>query len=109
MSRVISESSDLSRTLIILQQIMGKEMDIICGMITLYHQKIGKILLPESFGLTEEEASRGFYTLGEGITGKVVETGKAIMLPSFGDEPAFTEPAHSGLTSIRNFPLFACQ
>lgn len=78
MSRVIAESSDLSHTLIILQQIMEKEMNIVCGMISLYHQKSGRILIHESFGLTEDEASRGVYALGEGITGKVVETGKAI-------------------------------
>jgi Nif-specific regulatory protein len=89
MSRVIAESSDLSHTLVILQQIMAKEMSIVCGMISLYHQKSGRILVHESFGLTDEEASRGVYALGEGITGKVVETGKAIMLPSITNEPAF--------------------
>jgi Nif-specific regulatory protein len=89
MSRVISESSDLSHTLVILQQIMEQEMNIVCGMITLYHQKSGRIILHESFGLTEDEASRGVYALGEGITGKVVETGKAMMLPSISNEPAF--------------------
>jgi len=91
MSRVIAESSDLSHTLVILQQIMEKEMNIVCGMISLYHQKSGRILIHESFGLTEEEASRGVYALGEGITGKVVETGKAIMLPSITNEPAFLD------------------
>jgi len=91
MSRVIAESSNLSHTLVILQQIMEKEMNIICGMISLYHQKSGNILIHESFGLTEEEASRGVYALGEGITGKVVETGKAIMLPSITNEPAFLD------------------
>ena len=89
MSRVIAESADLSHTLAILQQIMEKEMSIVCGMITLYHQKSGRILIHESFGLTEDEASRGVYAIGEGITGKVVETGKAIMLPRISEEPSF--------------------
>jgi Nif-specific regulatory protein len=89
MSRVIAESADFAHTLVILQQIMQQEMLVVCGMITLYHQKTGKILLHESFGLTDEEASKGVYALGEGITGKVVETGKAIMLPRISDEPSF--------------------
>ena len=89
MSRVISESSNLSHTLTILRQIMAQEMNIVCGMITLYHQKSGRILLHESFGLTDDEASCGVYALGEGITGKVVETGKAIMLPRISEEPSF--------------------
>lgn len=89
MSRVIAESADLSHTLMILQQIMERDMSIICGMISLYHQKTGGILLHESFGLTEDEAAKGVYALGEGITGKVVETGKAVMLPKISEEPGF--------------------
>jgi Nif-specific regulatory protein len=89
MSRVISESSDLSGTLKILQQIMAHDMNIVCGMISLYHRKSGRLLMHESFGLTEEEAARGVYAPGAGITGKVVETGQSIMLHSIGNEPAF--------------------
>ncbi|BCS55063.1 sigma-54-dependent Fis family transcriptional regulator [Geobacter sp. SVR] len=95
MSRVIAESADLPPTLIILQKIMEKEMNIVCGMISLYHQKSGRILIHESFGLTEEEEARGIYALGEGITGKVVETGKAIMLPRISEEPAFLHRTRS--------------
>jgi len=89
MSRVIAESSDLSHTLIILRRIMKREMKIVCGMVSLYHQETGQIFLHESFGLTENEASKGVYDLGEGITGKVVETGKAITLPRVSEEPDF--------------------
>jgi len=89
MSRVISESSDLSGTLKILQRIMANDMNIVCGVISLYHRKSGRLLLHESFGLTEEEAARGVYAPGAGITGKVVETGQSIMLHSIGNEPAF--------------------
>lgn len=95
MSRVIAESSDLANSLAILQQIMEKEMNIVCGMISLYHQKSGRILIHESFGLTEEEASLGVYALGEGITGKVVETGRAIMLPRISEEAAFLHRTRS--------------
>ncbi len=95
MSRVIAESGNLTHTLILLQQIMEREMNFVCGMITLYHQRPGRILIHESFGLTEEEAAKGVYDLGEGITGKVVETGKAIMLPCISEEPAFLHRTRS--------------
>ncbi|MDD2270660.1 MAG: sigma 54-interacting transcriptional regulator [Desulfuromonadaceae bacterium] len=108
MSRVIAESSDLSHTLTILQQIMEMEMNIICGMISLYHQKSGRILLHESFGLTEDEASRGIYALGEGITGKVVETGKAIMLPRIHEEPAFLHRTRSLKYGLDQELSFVC-
>lgn len=108
MSRVIAESSDLSHTLIILQQIMEKDMNIVCGMISLYHQKSGRILLHESFGLTEDEASRGVYALGEGITGKVVETGKAIMLLRISEEPAFLHRTRSLKYGLDQELSFVC-
>jgi Nif-specific regulatory protein len=108
MSRVIAESSDLSHSLVILQQIMEKEMNIICGMISLYHQKSGRILIHESFGLTEDEASRGVYTLGEGITGKVVETGKAIMLPRLSEDPSFLHRTRSLKYGLDQELSFVC-
>jgi len=108
MSRVIAESSDLSHTLIILQQIMEKDMNIVCGMISLYHQKSGRILLHESFGLTEDEASRGVYALGEGITGKVVETGKAIMLLRISEEPTFLHRTRSLKYGLDQELSFVC-
>ena len=35
------------------------------------------------------EAARGVYHLGEGITGKVVETGETIVVPRISEEPNF--------------------
>jgi len=108
MSRVLAESSDLSGTLILLQQIMEQEMNIVCGMICLYHQKSGRILIHESFGLTEDEAARGVYALGEGITGKVVETGKAIMLPRISEEPTFLHRTRSLKYGLDQELSFVC-
>nr|WP_320051139.1 sigma 54-interacting transcriptional regulator [uncultured Desulfuromonas sp.] len=95
MSRVIAESANLCHSLLILQQIMAREMNFVCGMITLHHQRSGRILIHESFGLTDEEASKGVYALGEGITGKVVESGHAIMLPCISEEPSFLHRTRS--------------
>lgn len=95
MSRIIAESSDLSHTLIILRRIMKREMKISCGMICFYHQKTGRIIIHESFGLTASQESKGVYDLGEGITGKVVETAKPIILSRVKDEPTFLHRTRS--------------
>jgi Nif-specific regulatory protein len=39
--------------------------------------------------LSEEEEARGIYCFREGITGKVVETGKAMIVPRIGDDKDF--------------------
>jgi Nif-specific regulatory protein len=41
-----------------------------------------QISIEVSYGLTEEEQSRGIYKIGEGIIGKVVATGRAVVIPN---------------------------
>ncbi len=86
---LITGSADLKRTLGVLLQIMERHMSVVRGMVTLYHRRTGKIFVHESLGLTDEEAARGVYYLGEGITGKVVELGRLIVVRDIRTEPAF--------------------
>lgn len=89
MSQIATESGDLSSIINILLRLMKRHMKIVRGMVSLYDKDSGNIVLHESFGLTPEEARKGVYLLGEGITGKVVETGQTIVVPSIRDEPEF--------------------
>ncbi|THF54435.1 sigma 54-interacting transcriptional regulator, partial [Pseudothauera rhizosphaerae] len=59
------------------------------GMVSLYEPDSGRIFIHRSVGLTEEEAARGIYAPGEGIIGRVVETGQPIVVPRISEEPAF--------------------
>ena len=86
---LISGSADLNKTLAVLLQIMERQMRVVRGMVTLYHRRTGKIFIHESLGLTDEEVARGVYYLGEGITGKVVELGRLIVVRDIRTEPAF--------------------
>ena len=53
------------------------------------NRKTSNITVSSSFGMTEEEESRGVYQLGEGITGKVVETGESIVIPDITSDKRF--------------------
>jgi Nif-specific regulatory protein len=89
MSQVITESADLSHTVKILLRIMEKYMNVVRGTVSLCDRQAGTIYIHESFGLSQEEEARGIYRFGEGITGKVVETGKAMIVPRIGDDKNF--------------------
>ncbi|MDR3480016.1 MAG: sigma 54-interacting transcriptional regulator [Burkholderiaceae bacterium] len=89
MSRIAAENEGLENILKILLQLMRRHMKVLRGMISLFDAGTGKIFIHDSFGLTDEEAARGIYYLGEGITGKVVESGEAFVAPRISDEPAF--------------------
>jgi Nif-specific regulatory protein len=89
MSKAVTESETLSDTLSILLKIMKEDMGVARGMVSLFNSRIGKIFIHDSIGLTKEEETRGVYSIGEGITGKVVETGERIVVPLISEEPNF--------------------
>jgi len=89
MGRTITAGQDLRETTSVLLKIMEDHLGVLSAMLTLYHRNSGTIFVHESLGLTEEEKARGVYNLGEGITGKVVDSGKAIIVPKIREEPNF--------------------
>jgi Nif-specific regulatory protein len=65
------------------------------GTITLLNPETGGLEIRAAHGMTEEEVKRGRYLVGEGITGKVVETGEAVAVPQIEKEPLFLNRTRS--------------
>jgi len=65
------------------------------GTITLLDSLTGELKIKAAHGMTEEEVRRGKYLVGEGITGKVVETGEPAFVPQIGKEPLFLNRTRS--------------
>jgi len=108
MSKIVIENESLTDTLSLLLKIMEEDMGVVKGMVSLFNSKTGKIFIHDSIGLTEQEETRGIYSLGEGITGKVVETGELVVVPRIADEPAFLNRTKS-LTTPEDAELsFVC-
>jgi Nif-specific regulatory protein len=61
------------------------------GVITLLNRKTGEISIEEAVGLSSHQQKRGRYRLGEGITGKVVQSGRPAIIPRISDEPLFLD------------------
>jgi len=59
------------------------------GTITLLDPFTLELNIEVAHGLNHQERERGRYEVGEGITGKVVETGEPIIVPRIGEEPLF--------------------
>ena len=75
----------LSPVLDILHYKMGMKR----GTITLLDTVTQELGIQAAHGLTDQERQRGHYQIGEGITGKVVETGEPVIVPHIGKEPLF--------------------
>jgi Nif-specific regulatory protein len=93
MSRIATESGELADLLDILFDVMERHLKIVRATVSLYDPRAERIFIHRSRGLSGEEAARGIYAPGEGILGKVVESGRARIVPRIGDEPGFLHRA----------------
>jgi len=65
------------------------------GTITLLNPHTGELEIQAAHGMTEDEVERGRYRVGEGITGKVCQTGVPGVVPQIGKEPLFLNRTRS--------------
>src|SRR5208283_2369619 len=73
-SKKLSESLDLKTALKFVLQIMAENMEMPRGALTILNRSSGEIVIEEAYGLLPNEQAKGKYLIGEGITGKVIDT-----------------------------------
>ena len=108
LSRILVESQDLGETLEVVLHILEVEMGVVRGMVNLYNASTGRIFIHRSIGPTDDEEARGVYSPGEGVTGRVVETGKPVIVPCIGDEPNFLDRTGSHADPASRNLSFVC-
>ncbi|MGO9597051.1 MAG: sigma 54-interacting transcriptional regulator [Isosphaeraceae bacterium] len=107
-NQVIASSADLPKALSIILGVMRNQLRMQRGMVTLYDREAGTIFIHDSFGLTAEEQDRGIYAPGEGITGRVVQTGKAIIVPRLLESPEYLNRTSAHDKKGRTKAAFFC-
>ncbi|KAA5602680.1 sigma 54-interacting transcriptional regulator [Blastochloris sulfoviridis] len=85
-SQINTNSADLARALPIILGVMRQHLKIQRGMVTLYDRHSGSIFIHDSFGLAEAEKTAGAYAPDGGVTARVVETGKAVVVQHQGGD-----------------------
>ena len=88
-SQTLDKSLDLRDVVGPLLRTMAGKMGMMRGTLTLLNRESGEIAIEEAYGLSESQRERGKYKLGEGITGKVIQTGKPAVIPRISEEPMF--------------------
>jgi Nif-specific regulatory protein len=63
------------------------------GLVTLLDRATGLLKIEEAYGLKPEEKGRGVYRLGEGLVGRVFESGIAVTVPDLSRETHFLNRA----------------
>jgi Nif-specific regulatory protein len=92
-SQALGSTLDLKVALEKVLEILDRDLGMKRGAITLLNEKSGNLSIQYAFGLSENEIRRGRYKLDEGVTGKVVSSGKPIVVPQVSKEPLFLNRA----------------
>lgn len=71
--------------------ILGRHHGMMRSSVMLHDQDTNELRIVASHGLDESEARRVRYQLGEGISGRVAQTGKPVVVPQVSREPMFLD------------------
>jgi Nif-specific regulatory protein len=72
-------------------------------------ERLGRVAHPVKTALEiGREKARGVYSLGEGVTGKVIETGQAIVIPKLGKDTAFLDRTGAHADDKSNNASYIC-
>ncbi len=88
-SQAVSSSLELEAVTAAVLAILAEELAMQRGTLALLDPQTGELAIEVAHGLTEAERRRGRYRAGEGVMGRVLETGEPLLVPSIGDEPLF--------------------
>jgi len=88
-SRILDRSLDLKDAVApVLREISG-HMGMLRGTLALVNRESGDIRIEVADGLSQSQVALGRYRVGEGITGKVVQTGRPAVVEKISEEPRF--------------------
>jgi Nif-specific regulatory protein len=88
-SQAIAHHADVGALVYEVLDILCNEMPMERGSLTLRRMGSDEVFIAASRGLSREEQERGRYSLGEGITGRVAESGEPALIPDISKEPSF--------------------
>lgn len=88
-SSALNQSLDLKKTLYGVLEILSNSLGMIRGTISILNPLRDEISIEVAHGLSRGAIEKGKYKVGEGVTGKVIETGQALVVPKISEEPLF--------------------
>jgi Nif-specific regulatory protein len=88
-AKSLSETIDLKKSLYSVLEILSKSLGMRRGTITILNPLRDEIQIQVAHGLSRSAMQRGKYKPGEGITGRVIQQGKALVVPKISEEPLF--------------------
>ncbi len=107
-SQALHEHLDLKKSLYKVLDILSGSMDMVRGTITILNAVSNEIHIEVAHGIPSSTATRVKYKMGEGITGKVIETGESIAIPKIHEDENFLNRTASRKINAAGDLSFIC-
>jgi Nif-specific regulatory protein len=99
---------DLKKSLYRVLDILSNSMNMVRGTVTILNPLKNEISIEVAHGLSKRDVESVRYKIGEGITGRVFQTGKALTIPKISKEPLFLNRTASRKKKMGQEMSFIC-
>ncbi|MBW2129465.1 MAG: sigma 54-interacting transcriptional regulator [Deltaproteobacteria bacterium] len=107
-TKAIHATLDLRKSLNRVLDLLPEHLGMKRGFITLLDPNTSEIHIELAHGITSAEKMRGRYKLGEGVTGRVIESGRPMAVPNIDEEPLFLDRTGARRRIDRSKISFIC-
>ncbi len=88
-SNALNEHLELKKSLYKVLDILSSSLDMVRGTVSILNPLRNEISIEVAHSLSRSTIERVKYKLGEGVTGRVIQTGKPVAIPKISEEPMF--------------------
>ena len=90
-TKAIHSTLDLRKALYRVLDLLSEHLGMKRGSITLLNPDTSEIHIEVAHGISTTAKTKGRYKLGEGVTGRVIESGRPMAVPQIKEEPLFLD------------------
>ncbi len=90
-TEIIGQALNLNQALDAILSILSRSLSMKRATIILMDEPSPELRIRASYGLSDQERLRGVYRPGEGVTGRIFQTGRPLVIPDVTKEPLFLD------------------
>jgi len=107
-SQRLINSRELSKDLTPVLRMVVEHLTAERSFLTIFNRKTSRIVIDAAWGLSSTQQARGSYDVGEGVIGRVIETGQPVVISEISKSRLFKNKTRSGLTINGDELSFIC-
>ena len=107
-TQALNEHQDLRKSLYKVLDILSNSLSMVRGTVTILDLLRNEINIEVAHGMSSKSIAKAKYKLGEGITGRVIDSGKPVAIPKVGEEPLFLDRTDTRRKLSREELSFIC-